>query len=80
MDFLKTEVPYSSLLEHATVHRKPVQCFASKSEPSLAFRCLWNEIAARLQKGAVLPDGLLRHPNRLARTQAEHWQSTRART
>jgi cellulose biosynthesis protein BcsQ len=78
LHFLETELPYSSLLEQATVRREPIQCFASSSEPALAFRCLWNEVAARLQQRAELPEGLLRHPNRLARSQAEHWQSTRA--
>jgi cellulose biosynthesis protein BcsQ len=77
MQFLKTELPYSSLLEQATVRRAPIQSFAPSSEPALAFRCLWNEIAARLQQRAELPDGLLRHPNRLTRSQSEHWQAER---
>jgi cellulose biosynthesis protein BcsQ len=80
MHFLQTELPYSSLLEQATVRRAPVQSFASSSEPALAFRCLWNEIAARLRKSAELPDGLLRHPNRLARAQSENWKAERAGT
>jgi len=80
MHFLKTELPYSSLLEQATVRRAPIQSFASSSEPALAFRCLWNEIAARLQERPELPEGLLRHPNRLARSQSERWQATRAGT
>jgi cellulose biosynthesis protein BcsQ len=80
MHFLKTELPYSSLLEQATVRREPIQSFASSSEPALAFRCLWNEIAGRLQKSAELPEGLLLHPNRLTRSQSEHWQATRAGT
>lgn len=77
MHFLKTELPYSSLLEQATVRREPIQHFASSSEPALAFRCLWNEIAARLQQRAELPEGLLLHPNRLTRLQGEQWQAMR---
>jgi chromosome partitioning protein len=78
MHFLKTELPYSSLLEQATVHRAPIQSFAPSSEPALAFRCLWNEIAARLQKSPELPDGLLRHPSKLTRSQREHWRAERS--
>jgi len=78
MQFLKTELPYSSLLEQATVRRTPVQGFAPSSEPALAFRCLWNEIAARLQRRAEMPDGLLRHPNRLTLEQRERWKAMRA--
>jgi cellulose biosynthesis protein BcsQ len=77
MHFLKTELPYSTLLEQATVRRAPVQSFASSSEPALAFRCLWNEIAARLQESAELPEGLLLHPNRLTRSQSENWRAER---
>ena len=80
MHFLKTELPYSSLLEQASVRREPIQHFASSSEPALAFRCLWNEIAARLQERAELPEGLLLHPNRLTRSQGEHWQEMREGT
>jgi len=78
MHFLETELPYSSLLEQASVRRTPIQCFAATSEPALAFRLLWNEIGARLRRDAELPDGLIRHPNRLTRTHSEHWQTTRA--
>ena len=78
MQFLKTELPYSSLLEQATVRRAPIQSFAPSSEPALAFRCLWNEIASRLQHEAKLPEGLLSHPNRLVRSQSEQWQAARA--
>src|SRR5260221_5480107 len=80
MHFLKTELPYSSLLEQATVRRAPIQSFASSAEPAQAFPCLWNEIADRLQKRAELPEGLLCHPNRLTRSQSEHWQAIRAGT
>jgi cellulose biosynthesis protein BcsQ len=41
---LSTYIPYSSFVERMGERREPLPVFSRKSEPSLAFYDLWNDI------------------------------------
>jgi cellulose biosynthesis protein BcsQ len=43
-NFLKTQIPYASLVEKMGSHREPVECFAPASPAAKAYRQLWKEI------------------------------------
>ena len=47
--FLKTRIPYSSVVEKMGVRRAPLGAFAPRSHAGLAYRALWEEIATRIQ-------------------------------
>ena len=42
--FLKTQIPYSSLVEQMGTHRAPLHTFARSSAPAKAYEELWREI------------------------------------
>lgn len=46
--FLKTALPYTSLIEQMGTHRAPVPVFAPKSQAAEDLRFLWSEISERL--------------------------------
>jgi cellulose biosynthesis protein BcsQ len=48
LGFLRTEIPYSSLVEQMSVKRCPIFALAPSSEVAGAFERLWQEILARL--------------------------------
>ena len=48
--FLKTQIPYSSLVEKMGIHRAPLFSFARSSIPAKAYEALWREIRRWLKK------------------------------
>lgn len=46
--FLKTSLPYTSLIEQMGVHRAPVPVFAPRSQPAEDLQSLWQEISQQL--------------------------------
>ena len=42
--FLKTEIPYSSLVEQMGARRAPLHTFARNSKPAQAYESLWREV------------------------------------
>jgi len=42
--FLKTSIPYSSVVEKMGVHRSPLDIYAPRSAAAVAFRMLWTEL------------------------------------
>jgi cellulose biosynthesis protein BcsQ len=46
---LKTEVPYASVIEQASVRRGPLPAYAPKSPAAQIYASLWQEIDARLE-------------------------------
>lgn len=48
--FLKSQIPYSSLVEQMGAHRAPLHTFARRSPPALAYEELWKEIRQWLRK------------------------------
>jgi cellulose biosynthesis protein BcsQ len=49
--FLKTQIPYSSLVEQMGAYRAPLHTFARSSVPAKAYTELWREIRVWLRKG-----------------------------
>ncbi len=49
--FLRTEIPYSSLVEQMGARRAPLHAFAGSSKPAVAYEELWEEIGDWLEKG-----------------------------
>jgi len=49
--FLRTEIPYSSLVEQMGARRAPLHTFARSSKPGVAYEALWEEIGKWLRKG-----------------------------
>jgi cellulose biosynthesis protein BcsQ len=45
--FLRTEIPYSSLVEQMGLHRAPLATYARTSKPARAYEALWREIRDR---------------------------------
>jgi cellulose biosynthesis protein BcsQ len=43
---LRTQIPYSSLVEQMGVRRAPLLCYARSSVPGRAYAALWSEVAA----------------------------------
>lgn len=77
MHFLRTELPYSSLIEQAAARREPVGAFAPGSEAAASFERLWAEVLERLGAKRTELSELPHSPNRIAREQVEHWQAAR---
>jgi cellulose biosynthesis protein BcsQ len=48
---LRTEIPYSSIVERMGVHRSPLAMFASRSAAAKAYEALWREIVSVLEAG-----------------------------
>ncbi|MFO8173956.1 MAG: ParA family protein [Longimicrobiales bacterium] len=48
--FLRSQIPYSSLVEQMGAHRAPIHTFARSSPPALAYEKLWREILQWLRK------------------------------
>jgi chromosome partitioning protein len=48
--FLRTEIPYSSLVEQMGARRAPLHVFAGSSVPAQAYEALWKEIGDWLKK------------------------------
>ena len=46
--FLKTRIPYASVVEQMGVHRAPVSAFAARSPIDYAYRALWDDIQTEL--------------------------------
>ncbi len=49
--FLKTQIPYSSLVEQMGMHRAPLHTFARTSRPAKAYEDLWKEVLRWERKG-----------------------------
>lgn len=49
--FLRTEIPYSSLVEQMGLHRAPLATYARTSKPARAYEALWREIRDRESAG-----------------------------
>ena len=49
--FLRTEIPYSSLVEQMGARRIPLHVYARSSKPAQAYTSLWREIATWQKKG-----------------------------
>ena len=48
--FLRSQIPYSSLVEQMGAHRAPLHTFARSSRPAQAYEELWREIRRWLKK------------------------------
>lgn len=46
--WLRSEIPYASLVEQMGRHRTPLHVYASNSEAARAYEALWSEIARRV--------------------------------
>jgi len=46
--FLRTEIPYSSIVEQMGVQRAPVGTYAGRTPPARAYETLWSEVLERL--------------------------------
>jgi chromosome partitioning protein len=78
LNFLATEIPYSSTIEQMGVHRAPLASFAPGSEAALAYVELWCEIEERVALGRdERVAALLENPRKLVRRQSEMWQTAR---
>jgi cellulose biosynthesis protein BcsQ len=42
--YLKTQIPYSAVIEKMGIHREPVSCYDRSSKAAKAFQALWKEI------------------------------------
>lgn len=49
LGFLDAEVPYSSQVEQMGVHRNPIFAYAPTSQPSVAYRRVWDELIVRVE-------------------------------
>jgi len=49
--FLKTEIPYSSLVEQMGARRAPLNTFARSSPPGVAYEALWEEVQDWIHRG-----------------------------
>ncbi|MEM7052572.1 MAG: ParA family protein [Acidobacteriota bacterium] len=45
--FLRTAIPFSTLVERMGIHRAPLGAYAPRCEPALAYEALWREALAR---------------------------------
>jgi len=48
--FLRSQIPYSSLIEQMGAHRAPIHTFARSSPPAQAYEALWKEIRRWMKK------------------------------
>lgn len=48
--FLKSQIPYSSVVEKMGLHREPVLCYDAQSPAGIAYRELWEEVKDRIEK------------------------------
>jgi len=48
--FMKTQIPYSSLVERMGIHRGPLHTFARSSPPARAYEDLWREARRWMKK------------------------------
>jgi cellulose biosynthesis protein BcsQ len=55
--FLKTRIPYASVVEQMGVRRAPVSVFAARSAVDYAYRALWDEIQIELDAPAATRAG-----------------------
>ena len=46
--FLKTSIPYSSIVEQMGARRQPLGAFAPRSRAAMAYRALWAEVSQRM--------------------------------
>jgi cellulose biosynthesis protein BcsQ len=49
--FLRSQIPYSSLVEQMGAHRAPIHTYARTTHPARAYEELWREIRQWLKKG-----------------------------
>ena len=60
--FLKSRIPYASVVEQMGVHRAPVSAFAARTPIDYAYRALWGEIQSELDAPAhergLVPEGV----------------------
>lgn len=49
--FLRTEIPYSSLVEQMGARRAPLHTYARSSAPAQAYEALWNEVNRWIEDG-----------------------------
>ncbi|HEY1303229.1 MAG TPA: ParA family protein [Vicinamibacterales bacterium] len=47
--FMRAQIPYASVVEQMTVHRKPLAMFAARESATEAFAKVWEELDTRLQ-------------------------------
>ncbi len=77
LPFLRTEIPYSSLIEQTAARRAPVASFAPSSLAAQAYAELWSEIEQRVESkraGAAS----LEAPPKLVEAQIAMWRERRA--
>lgn len=48
--FLKTQIPYSSIVEKMGLHREPVPCYDPQSAAGIAYKELWEEVKELTEK------------------------------
>ncbi len=77
LPFLRTEIPYSSLIEQTAVRRAPVASFAPASLAALAYAELWSEIEQRVESRRTAP-APLETPPKLVEAQIAMWRERRA--
>lgn len=81
LNFLRTEIPYSSTVEQMGVRRAPLASFAPASDAAIAYEELWSELCERMDKKRDQnADSMLASPRKLVREQAEMWQAARRAT
>ena len=51
--FLTAQIPYASVVEQMAVRRMPLPLFAARDAATIAFRAIWTELQARLQRRAA---------------------------
>ncbi|MFC1662477.1 ParA family protein [Gemmatimonadota bacterium] len=49
--FLRTQIPYSSLVEQMGTRRAPLHSFTRSSKPAVAFEALWAEVMTWMEEG-----------------------------
>jgi cellulose biosynthesis protein BcsQ len=78
MNFLRTEIPYSSVIEQMGVRRAPVACFSPLDGPAQAYSALWREVGERLEQQPAAKETLPTEPGKLVKAQIENWKQARA--
>ena len=52
-DFLRSAIPYASVVEQMGLRRAPVTAYAPASRPARAYAGLWSEVSRRMFPGAI---------------------------
>lgn len=78
INFLRSEIPYSSVVEQTGVRRAPVGSFAPLSAAARAYRELWGEVEERVESPRAPANGLPDAPSKLVDAQIAMWQERRS--